>query len=288
MSRTVMEERRLPKMKHWPRRLTGIALLAAIASQFPHGSPPASFIASSSSSSPGRGAESVTQRRAQQSAADAAPSRGLLQLQIDALLEDDASARRGWKAFCRKAGLEPAAALKDLPAEALGSFLAEPSSYKQSTLLEFLDNVRRPVVGLDSIDEDDPITKSGLVRELTVKHLKALLEEDSDMGRRWSKCRARKLAQLLAPDEDAARAEMAMRASFARAKKIEPGTMEALAAKEAYYDGRNTMPGFDLDGGRDAAPLGRRAPASRAVLEMPRANSTCEHRDLDRCECSGP
>mmetsp|Transcript_6625 Transcript_6625/g.13570 ORF Transcript_6625/g.13570 Transcript_6625/m.13570 type:complete len:247 (-) Transcript_6625:84-824(-) len=243
-----MEQRRLARTKQRPRRLAGIALLAAIASQHPQSRLPASFVASS----PDRGAKSVTQRRAEQSKADSAQLRGLLQLQLDALLEDDATARRSWKTFCSRAGLKPDAALRNQPAEAMGSFLAEPGSYKQSVLLEFLDSVRRPVVGLDSIDEDDPVTKSGLVRELTVKQLEALVEEDPDMERRWGEFRTGKLAQLAAPDEDEARARMAVRASFSRAKKIEPGTMEAMAAREAYFDGVNRMPpGFDLEGGRD-------------------------------------
>jgi len=237
-------------MKQRPRRLAGIALLAAIASQLPQSRLPASFVASS----PRRGAKAVTQRPAAQSAAESAQLRGLLQAQLDALLEDDATARRSWKAFCGRVGLNPAAALRNQPAEAMGSFLAEPGSYKQSVLLEFLNSVRRPLVGMDSIDEDDPITKSGLVRELTVKQLEALIEEDPDMERRWSVFLSEKLAEIQAqaPNEDEARTEMSLRASFSRAKKIQPGTMEALAAKEAYFDGvPPRIPGFDIEGGRD-------------------------------------
>mmetsp|Transcript_88660 Transcript_88660/g.251305 ORF Transcript_88660/g.251305 Transcript_88660/m.251305 type:complete len:248 (+) Transcript_88660:91-834(+) len=244
-----MEERRPAQLKQKPRILAGIALLAAIASQLPRSRLPASFVASL----PRRGAKSVTQRPAAQSAADSAQLRGLLQAQLDALLEDDATARRSWKAFCGSVGLKPASALRSQPAEAMGSFLAEPGSYKQSVLLEFLNSVRRPLVGMDSIDEDDPVTKSGLVRELTVKQLEALIEEDPDMERRWSAFRTEKLAQLQAqgPNEDEARTEMALRASFSRAKKIQPGSMEAMAAKEAYYDGVTRIPGFDIEGGRD-------------------------------------
>jgi len=243
----LMEERRLARTKQRPRRLAGIALLVAIASQLPRSRLPASFVASS----PDRSAKSVTQRRAEQSAADSAQLRGRLQAQLNALLEDDAMARRSWKAFCGRASLKPDAALRYQPAEAMGSFLAEPGSYKQSVLLEFLDSIRRPLVGLDSIDEDDPVTKSGLARELTVKQLEALLEEGPDMARRWGELRTRKLAKLQAPDEDEARAEMALRASFSRSKKIQPGSMEALAVLEAYHDGVNRPPGFDLEGGRD-------------------------------------
>lgn len=207
----------------------------------------ASFIASS----PSRSAKMVTQRRAESSAAEAAELKGRLQAQLDVLLEDDATARRSWKAFCIKSGIKPTAALRHLPAEPMGLFLAEAASYKQSFLLEFLDTVRRPLVGLDSIDEEDPVTKSLLVRELTVKHLEALIKDDPSMEKHWSDFRTKRLEASLTRDGNEARQMMSLKASFARPKKIQPGSMEALSVREAYYDGANTPPEYDLDRGRE-------------------------------------
>eukprot|EP00419_Tripos_fusus_P022194 CAMPEP_0172708432 /NCGR_PEP_ID=MMETSP1074-20121228/50967_1 /TAXON_ID=2916 /ORGANISM="Ceratium fusus, Strain PA161109" /LENGTH=253 /DNA_ID=CAMNT_0013531401 /DNA_START=60 /DNA_END=821 /DNA_ORIENTATION=+ len=250
MPQPSIKQRQLARMEQRLGQPTGIALLMTVVLLLARTCLPASFIASS----PNRTAKSVTQQRAESSAAERAELKGRLQAQLDALLEDDATAMRNWKTFCITSGLNPTAALRNQPAEAMGIFLAEAGSYKQSFLLEFFDSVRRPLVGLDSINGEDPVTKSLLVRDLTVKHLEALIKDDPNMEKHWSDFRTQRLEELMSGDGDAARQArqtMALKTSFARPKKIQPGSMEALSVREAYFDGRNTPPEFDLDRGRE-------------------------------------
>mmetsp|Transcript_91111 Transcript_91111/g.237524 ORF Transcript_91111/g.237524 Transcript_91111/m.237524 type:complete len:259 (-) Transcript_91111:150-926(-) len=244
------------RMEQRPRRLAwSVLLLAVVASQVLLLLPrllPASFVAA-----PKRIAKSVTRRRAEPAGIPPGRLREALQAQLSGLLENDAIAKRSWATFCDKMGLKTSTALRNQPAEAMQSFLAEPGSYKQPVLLEFLklNSVNKPLIGLDRIDreEHDPIIKSGLVRELTVKQLETLIDADPEMEKLWFEFRTEKLAQLQPTEEEQreARQLMAMTASFARPKRIVPGTMEALAAQRRYEEGINIVPDFDMDSGED-------------------------------------
>jgi len=249
MSQPSIKQGQLARMERRPGQLTWTALLVTVVVLLPRSCYlPASIIASSS---PNRGAKLVVQRRvATTSAAKAAELKGRLQAQLDALLEDDATARRSWKAFCSKSGLNPTAALRNQPAESMGLFLAEAGSYKQSFLLEFLDSVCRPLIGLDNINEDDPITKSAIVRELTVKQLEALIKEDPNMEKHWSDFRTKRLDKLFSSDTNEARRRESLKA-IEWGDSYFDGTMEALIVREAHFDGTNTPPEFDLDRGRE-------------------------------------
>lgn len=181
------------------------------------------------------------------------PSR-VLRDQFGVFLVQNPAAKQSWRAFCEGRGLQPLAPLDKQPVEAMESFLADPAQYKQKELLEFLglDTVNVPLKGLHEIKEDDPIAKSALVRELTLKQLRALIAESPDMHRLWSKFWAGKLQAMVGEGEDDARKEMAMKSSFQQKKTPEPGTWDAMVMREKYFDGRSTPDDFNLDGGKDA------------------------------------
>lgn len=181
---------------------------------------------------------------------DSAEVRG----QLGTFLVNSPAAKQKWEAFCKGRGLEPLASLDKQPAEAMEAFLADPAQYKQKELLEFLglDTVNRPLTGLHKIQEDDPIAKAALVRELTLQQLRALIAESPEIHKLWNRFWAEKLEAIAGEGGDDARAAMAMKASFARKKVPEPGTWEALVMKEQYMDGRSNIPGFDIDEGKNA------------------------------------
>jgi len=181
------------------------------------------------------------------------PSR-ILRDQFGTFLAQNPAAKKSWVAFCQGRGLQPLAPLDKQPAEAMEAFLADPALYKQKELLEFLglDTVNVPLKGLHEIKEDDPIAKSTLVRELTLKQLRALIAESPEMHRLWSKFWAEKLQAIVGEGEDDARKEMAMKSSFQKAKTPEPGSWDAMVMREKYFDGRSTVGDFDIDGGKDA------------------------------------
>jgi len=174
--------------------------------------------------------------------------------QLGTWLANDKGTKKSWQTFCKDRGLEPLAPLEKQPGEAMEDFLADPALYKQKELLEFLngDNVNVPLKGLHEIREDDPIAKSALVRELTLKQFRALIAESPEMLRLWSKFWAEKLTETVGTDDDDARKEMAMKSSFEKAKTPEPGTWEAMQMAERYFDGQtNNLGDLDIDSGSD-------------------------------------
>lgn len=206
---------------------------------------------------PCRAARAVTKRSAVDSSKQAledARHKKMIRGQFGTFLVNNPAAKGSWTAFCNSRDLEPFIPLDKHPLEAMEAFLADPASYKQSELIEFLglDTVNRPLTALHSIEEDDPIAKSMLVRELTLKQVRAHIAEDSEVNRLWNKFWAEKLQAMAGEDEDDARAAMAMKSSFTKRKVPAPGTWEAMVMKEKYHDGRSNVPDFDIDGGKNA------------------------------------
>jgi len=179
----------------------------------------------------------------------------MLRDQFGTFLASNPASKKSWQAFCQGRGLQPLAPLDKQPVEAMEAFLADPAQYKQKELLEFLglDTVNVPLKDVHKITEDDPIAKSVLVRELTLKQFRALIAENPEMHRLWNKFWSGKLRAMIGEDEADARKEMAMKSSFEKAKTPEPGTWEAMEMRERFFDGRSNPTGdFDLDGGKDS------------------------------------
>mmetsp|Transcript_60165 Transcript_60165/g.162181 ORF Transcript_60165/g.162181 Transcript_60165/m.162181 type:complete len:257 (+) Transcript_60165:61-831(+) len=209
---------------------------------------------------PSRTARAATRRLAQIGGTMAGTSFGysgpskVLRDLCGTYLATNPDAKQSWQTFCKARDLQPLAPLDKQPLEAMEAFLADPAQYKQKELLEFLglDTVNVPLKGVYDIKEDDPIIKSALVRELTLKQFRCLIAQDPEMNRKWSKFWVARLQALVGEDEDDARREMAMKSSFEKRKTPEPGTWDAMVLRERYFDGRSTVGEFDIDGGRDA------------------------------------
>jgi len=173
--------------------------------------------------------------------------------QLGTWLANDKGTKQKWQAFCKDRGLQPLAPLEKQPGEAMEDFLADPALYKQKELLTFLDsdNVNYKLKDMHKIREDDPIAKSALVRELTLKQFRALIKESPEVLRLWSKFWADQLTETVGDDDEDARKEMAMKSSFEKAKTPEPGTWEAMQMRERYFDGQtNNLGDLDIDGGK--------------------------------------
>mmetsp|Transcript_76726 Transcript_76726/g.217426 ORF Transcript_76726/g.217426 Transcript_76726/m.217426 type:complete len:257 (-) Transcript_76726:58-828(-) len=209
---------------------------------------------------PSRTARAATRRLAQIGGTMAGTSFGysgpskVLRDLCGTYLATNPDAKQSWQEFCKARDLQPLAPLDKQPLEAMEAFLADPAQYKQKELLEFLglDTVNVPLKGVYDIKEDDPIIKSALVRELTLKQFRCLIAQDPEMNRKWSKFWVARLQALVGEDEDDARREMAMKSSFEKRKTPEPGTWDAMVMREKYFDGRSSVGEFDIDGGRDA------------------------------------
>mmetsp|Transcript_4967 Transcript_4967/g.12802 ORF Transcript_4967/g.12802 Transcript_4967/m.12802 type:complete len:261 (+) Transcript_4967:80-862(+) len=164
--------------------------------------------------------------------------------QLSALLDADKVAKRKWDAQCKASGTKVGQPLDLYPVETLQSFLADPESYSQKVLLGFLEHARQPNLNMDSIDEDDPIAKSLIVRERTVALVRGVLGQE-DGGGLWVPYLVKVLDEMMDPSGDKQREameRMSLMCSFGKKK----------TALEYWHDAQaGRVPGIDLDNGEE-------------------------------------